>query len=89
MSRADAERFVIKARTNDTLQNELKKVVGISAVVEVANKHGAKITEADMRAYLAGDESHLTEKELEGVVGGSTNPTSLTTLTWGLADNFP
>ena len=53
-----------------SLQNELKKVLGASAVVEVANKRGSKITEADMRSWLEDQNTELDEKQLEGVTGG-------------------
>lgn len=80
MSKADVERFVIDAKRNGDLQKQLKDAVGVAAVVEVANRHGFRITEADMRDWLEEDNTQLTEKELEGVAGG---------LTWGLKDKLP
>ncbi|MGA8312063.1 MAG: Nif11-like leader peptide family RiPP precursor [Terriglobales bacterium] len=80
MSKADVERFVIDAKRNGDLQKQLKDAVGVAAVVEVANRHGSRITEADMRDWLREDNTQLTEKELEAVAGG---------LTWGLKDKLP
>jgi predicted ribosomally synthesized peptide with nif11-like leader len=80
VSTADVERFVMDARGNEKLQNELKNAVGVSAVVEVAKKHGSNMTEPDMRAWLDEQNSQLSEKELDSVAGG---------VQWGLRDQFP
>ncbi|MGA8312064.1 MAG: Nif11-like leader peptide family natural product precursor [Terriglobales bacterium] len=89
MSKADVERFVRDARGNEKLQNELKKVLGASAVVEVANKHGSKITEADMRSWLEDQNTELDEKQLESVTGGIAGGSTWEGLRWGLEDKFP
>jgi len=80
MSIENVERFVVDAKTNAELEKKLKDAVGIPAVVEVANKHGHKITEAGMRAYLEQHNTELSEEELDGVAAG---------VVWGLNDKFP
>jgi predicted ribosomally synthesized peptide with nif11-like leader len=71
MSKEATERFVTDAKTNRELQNALEGKVGIPALVEVANRHGYDVTEADVREYSAAHKAELTEKELEVVAGGA------------------
>lgn len=68
MSKAKVMRFVEDVRSDPRLQNELINKLGVSAIVGVANDHGYRITEQDVRDYAEGQ--HLAEKELEAVAGG-------------------
>jgi predicted ribosomally synthesized peptide with nif11-like leader len=70
MSKADMARFVEDANSNQTLRNALTGKSGVPEIVAVANEHGYHITEADIHAYAEEQKAGLSEKELEGVVGG-------------------
>ncbi len=70
MSKEDVTRFVADVKNNPELQNDLMQKVGVSAIVEVGNRHGYHITEEEVRKYAEEQKARLTEKELESVVGG-------------------
>jgi predicted ribosomally synthesized peptide with nif11-like leader len=71
MSRAEIDRFSNDARTNSTLQQEIKAKGGeIPSLLQIAKAHGYDISESDVREYIKAHGGQLSDEQIESVIGG-------------------
>ena len=81
MSRAEIDRFSNDAKTNSTLQQEIKSKGGeIPSLIQIAKAHGYDISESDVREYIKAHGAELSDEQIESVVGGAAASMSIPTI---------
>jgi predicted ribosomally synthesized peptide with nif11-like leader len=81
MSRAEIDRFSNDAKTNSTLQQEIKSKGGeIPSLIQIAKAHRYDISENDVREYIKAHGAELSDEQIESVVGGVAASMSIPTI---------
>ena len=70
MSAETAVQWVIKLHENEELRKEAEAAGSFEARQELAKKHGFKFTKEEIEKALKGDESELSDDDLDAVSGG-------------------
>lgn len=84
MSAETAVQWVIKLHENEELRKEAEAAGSFEARQELAKKHGFKFTKEEIEKALKGDESELSDDDLDAVSGGTDATTVLNSTVSGM-----